>query len=46
MCQSDCTKSGITISVRGFEEVSERTDIFLALRRCRGEGAAEAVVAL
>lgn len=45
MCQSDCTESGITISVRGIEEVSGRTGNFLALRRCRGEGAAEAVVA-
>lgn len=44
VCQSDCTDAGITTSVRGREEVSERTGILTALRRYRREGADEAVV--
>lgn len=44
MCRSDYTKSGITISVRETEEVSEKTGNFSTLRRSMGEGAAEAVV--
>lgn len=46
MCQSDCTNSGKTISVRGMEEVLGRKEHFLALCQCRREGVAGAVAAV